>query len=846
MLTQKVKDYFEKYPDLKVLFYFDPSGEYKTEIENWQEQGIHLVIAKDEQFGLKHRVEDELKDKKVFLYLTRAMPLGDERKLFALMDILTSNKVLHIDDVEEIVQEFELRSYQRALVAKYKDQLKIKKNKKTLSKILNPYDFDEQTLQKGLISCFLNSASIDDEPILIAKLFIYILNNVPDDLLSKIRGINAEDILRRLIDDYFDIDKGELTRDVLLLAVRKYKYSLITQSFTKTSPADNYAHLKIKKQKKINLINLLTAEWQSDPKLAPLLDEVFEKLAPDVKEEELVKLYGVEAEYGYYNEKITVLILAELTTYIDFNPDRAITLLTGIHSHLNSNLNNLKRIIEYLIRCADVYKVVNSIPSMVFDKPKNYLEVYIDKYHLVDYNFRKAFVILDELQTVESANELGIEDVTAKLNEKYSYFVKEMNTQWMKCLQDHDFEFSNIPVLKQNEFYKHFIEGTEQKIAVIISDGLRYEAARELMNTLNDDPKHQAVIEYMLSGLPSNTKLGMANLLPNKVIELKNELFVVDSLSTEGVENREKILRNYDPDSKAIQYDKLIQLTKDESREFFKTKITYIYHNRIDAIGDDRKTEQQTFDAVERAISELAPLIKKIHSTYNVAKIIVTADHGFIFNPVDLPESMYEALPDKNAVVNHNRFSILKKEIKTDSYIFNLSKASSVKSDFILTIPKAINRYKRQGHGALYVHGGASLQEMIIPVIESARKREDVTEKVTFKLLNKEIKIVSNALKLKFIQEIPVNKDYKEISLSCGIYGNVDDLVSNEISITLDSTSELPTQRIREIILNLVSKSISSSILLLKVFDKEKDPNKLNPLIKEKVINQTLIQSEFD
>jgi hypothetical protein len=207
---------------------------------------------------------------------------------------------------------------------------------------------------------------------------------------------------------------------------------------------------------------------------------------------------------------------------------------------------------------------------------------------------------------------------------------------------------------------------------------------------------------------------------------------------------------------------------------------------------------------------------------------------------------MYETLPDKNAVVNHNRFSILKKEIKTDSYIFNLSKASSVKSDFILTIPKAINRYKRQGHGVLYVHGGASLQEMIIPVIESARKREDVTEKVTFKLLNKALKIVSNALKLKFIQEIPVNKDYKEISLSCGIYGNVDDLVSNEIVITLDSTSELPTQRTKEIILNLVSKSISSSILLLKVFDKEKDPNKLNPLIKEKVINQTLIQSEFD
>ncbi len=386
---------------------------------------------------------------------------------------------------------------------------------------------------------------------------------------------------------------------------------------------------------------------------------------------------------------------------------------------------------------------------------------------------------------------------------------------------------------------------SDQKITVIISDGLRYEAAKELMDVLHNDPKHQASIEYMLSGLPSNTKQGMANLLPNKEIQFINDLFLVDNLSTEGIDNREKILHCYNSDSKAIQFDKLNQLTQEEARDLFKSKIVYIYHNKIDAAGDDRKTEKQTVDAVEKTISELAPIIKKIHSSYNVSKIFVTSDHGFLYNPVDLPESMYESLPDKNAVVNHNRFSILKNKIKTDSYIFELSKASSVKSDYQITIPKAINRYKRQGHGALYVHGGASLQEMIIPVIESSRKREDVFEKVTFQLINKELKIVSRTIKLKFIQERPVSKDYKEINLLCGIYGDGDELLSNEVGITLDSTSELPTQRMKEAIINLISKSTSSTIFYLKIFDKDKDPNKLNPVMKEKVINQTLIQSEF-
>lgn len=195
------------------------------------------------------------------------------------------------------------------------------------------------------------------------------------------------------------------------------------------------------------------------------------------------------------------------------------------------------------------------------------------------------------------------------------------------------------------------------------------------------------------------------------------------------MENREKILQTAEKDSRAIAFNKLQDMVQEESRELFKSKIVYIYHNVIDATGDDRKTESRTFEEVERAIKELAPMIKKIHSSFNVSKIYITADHGFLYNSNDLPESMYETLPDnKNAIWNHNRFSVLKKDIKTDSYIFDLSKASNTKTDYKITIPKAINRYKRQGHGVHYVHGGASLQEMVVPLIESSRKRRNYRE----------------------------------------------------------------------------------------------------------------------
>ena len=62
----------------------------------------------------------------------------------------------------------------------------------------------------------------------------------------------------------------------------------------------------------------------------------------------------------------------------------------------------------------------------------------------------------------------------------------------------------------------------------------------------------------------------------------------------------------------------------------------------------------------------------------------------------------------------------------------------------------------------------------------------------------------------------------------------------------LDSTSDLPTERVKEVILNLNVKAGKESFFYLKIYDKQKDPNKLNPLINEKVINHTLIQSDFE
>ena len=150
------------------------------------------------------------------------------------------------------------------------------------------------------------------------------------------------------------------------------------------------------------------------------------------------------------------------------------------------------------------------------------------------------------------------------------------------------------------------------------------------------------------------------------------------------------------------------------------------------------------------------------------------------------------------------------------------------------------NRMAAQG-GYNFAHGGATLQEMIIPVIHSVWKRKEKTEKVGVSLMNHNLSMVSSQLKFQLIQTEAVSMTVMERKVVYCIY-NGDDPVTMEKELTLNSTdSENLNNRVYELSLNL-NKSVSSSMLQLRVYDVE---DMLNPIIKENVKNNTLIETDF-
>ena len=74
MLQEKVLQYFRDNTHLRILFFFDPSGEYKEEFDKLEVENIVKVVYENNPFGLKWRLVDELKESKVLLYFDQDEP----------------------------------------------------------------------------------------------------------------------------------------------------------------------------------------------------------------------------------------------------------------------------------------------------------------------------------------------------------------------------------------------------------------------------------------------------------------------------------------------------------------------------------------------------------------------------------------------------------------------------------------------------------------------------------------------------------------------------------------------------------------------------------------------------
>ena len=133
------------------------------------------------------------------------------------------------------------------------------------------------------------------------------------------------------------------------------------------------------------------------------------------------------------------------------------------------------------------------------------------------------------------------------LQSAYEAYQQDLGQAWQKQV-DTLSQWKFIDMDAQTNFYEREIAPvlkSGRKIAVIISDALRYEVAQELSERIDRESRFSTKLTMQYSVLPSYTQLGMASLLPHGSLEFdsKDRLYVLaDGRSTKGIEARTAIL----------------------------------------------------------------------------------------------------------------------------------------------------------------------------------------------------------------------------------------------------------------------------------------------------------------
>ena len=353
-------------------------------------------------------------------------------------------------------------------------------------------------------------------------------------------------------------------------------------------------------------------------------------------------------------------------------------------------------------------------------------------------------------------------------------------------------------------------EADNRRAFVIISDAMRYEAAEELTGHLNGTYRVEAKLSSQLGVLPSYTALGMASLLPHSKLEYTEEGGILaDGMPTASLEQRDEILSTRG--GMAVKANLLLAMKKEEGREFIAGKrLVYIYHDEIDARGDKAATEEDTFEAVRKTIREIAELVRYVVNNLNGNYVVITADHGFLFTESAPGTPDRSRLEDKPAgtVIAKKRY-LLGYDLPPHEQAWRGDTAVTAEAGggMRFWVPKGNNRFHFTG-GARFVHGGAMLQEIVVPVIkvkhlkDRGRREKTQSKHVAVQVLGTTHKITAPKYRFNVLQMEPVSERVKAVTLKIAVYEG-DEPVTTIEAVTFDSTSSNLDERQKSVILTL-------------------------------------------
>lgn len=320
----------------------------------------------------------------------------------------------------------------------------------------------------------------------------------------------------------------------------------------------------------------------------------------------------------------------------------------------------------------------------------------------------------------------GVERLVAKARGRYAAVASVLAERFLQGLAAAKFTIPGVP--PQVETFERFVTPAldRGRVAYVLVDGLRYEMARELHLGLDKD--HDAALTVMLGTLPSVTEAGMAALLPRaqRGLELvaagggKLAVKMGDSLVRNRKERLDYLERNAGVPSYSTKLEALLPPSKKTREGLEEAKLIVITAtDELDGLCEAgnvamaRRLMDDVLLQVRRGLRVLFDL--------GVDVAIVTADHGHLFGEA-LDSGALIDPPGGQTADLHRRVWIGKGGAASGSYLRIKASEAGLLGDLELALPWGIGGFKAAGASAAYFHGGASPQELLLPVWTVSRR----------------------------------------------------------------------------------------------------------------------------
>lgn len=852
-IQDKIYKYFETNSRLRVLFIFEGLSMIADTLSEcvWPDNYLYKVFEGD-WFNTKYHLENDWKDKKVILvFRNMTMPVTESQQLeFPLMDVLKANMEYRDDDYAAFMQQHRIPEKHRAFMKRHSEELQSTKVYTIIEDYLSPEVFSEDLALRAIISSYLGEKKLLDWESIILRMILLGRKSEESKRINFFLRLEKNRDAKKAVDDkltrIFGVSYNPNTLEKMEDVAQVLKYNSITQLLAPNS-ADSYKSLKLNSAVQMQQINKLFDLGTTSKQWRKGFEEALDELASNIRESELISVYGIDAQYYAMTEALVWPIINHiLEVALLEDPTSTRQRVSALALKFSEN-DLVLAALSFIDKVAAFYERKQRLGSIKLSSPQEYVDRYLTDFYMFDQLYRKSLEshhkLVSEVVPILAALELR----KNQLDIEYAQLANDINVEWLDCVCETDDYFEGISLPRQEDFYQREYGSTDgkSKLVVIISDALRYEVAQELLESLGKE-KHIAKLSAYKGMLPSETKYSKQSMLPHNSLTLvKTETGVdmaVDGKVLDRIDLRSEYLNSCRTNAICIKYSDYVKNNQATNRDIFKHPLVYVYHDTIDDAGHGQNP-MDVIDACRRSVEQLSALVKSLHATMNVANVIVTSDHGFLYNDLKIEEKDKLQIQDAD-IEKKTRYYLTTKCDRVEGIVkFPLDKVSAIKAEqqVYIGVPKGTNRIAASG-GYNFTHGGASLQEMIIPIIHSSQRRSDKTDFVEIKLMTHNLNVVSSRLKFNVLQEQVVDMTMQARTIVCAIYQG-DKVVSNEATVTLDSTEPEPSNRIQSVTLSL-NQSVAPGLLQLRIFD-SKDDKKLNPLVKETVKNNTIIEQDF-